>query len=72
MGKNRLAAGVVMVPSLLLSAAFFSSAVWGDVAGDNRVLALGLGGMLLAAGLLALLIPSTDPEISQDETDQLS
>ena len=60
MGKNRFAAGIVMVPCLLLSAAFFSTAVWGDVPGENQSLALGLGGLLLAAGLLALLIPSTN------------
>ena len=57
MGKNRFAAGIVMVPCLLLSAAFFSTAVWGDVPGENQSLALGLGGLLLAVGLLALLIP---------------
>ncbi len=69
MGKNRFAAGIVMVPCLLLSAAFFSTAVWGDVPGENQSLALGLGGLLLAAGLLALLIPSTNPETKEDETD---
>ena len=69
MGKNRFAAGIVMVPCLLLSAAFFSTAVWGDVPGENQSLALGLGGLLLAAGLLALLIPSTNPETNEDETD---
>ena len=69
MGKNRFAAGIVMVPCLLLSDAFFSTAVWGDVPGENQSLALGLGGLLLAAGLLALLIPSTNPETKEDETD---
>ncbi len=69
MGRNRFAAGIVMVPCFLLAAAFFSTAVWGDVPGDNQSLALGLGGLLLAAGLFALLIPSTNPEIKEDETD---
>ena len=69
MGKNRFAAGIVMVPCLLLSAAFFSTAVWGDVPGENQSLALGLGGLLLAAGLLALFIPATNPETKEDETD---
>ena len=72
MEKNRFAAGIVMVPCLLLSAAFFSTAVWGDVPGDNQPLALGLGGLLLAAGLFALLIPSTNPEMNEDETDSSS
>ncbi|MAR52125.1 MAG: hypothetical protein CMK50_03085 [Propionibacteriaceae bacterium] len=70
MGKNRIAAGIVMVPCLLLSAAFFSTAVWGDVPAENQTLALGLGGLLLATSLLALLIPSTSPETNEDETDQ--
>ena len=72
MGKNRLAAGVVMVPCLLLSAAFLSSAVWGNVATENRTLALVLGGMLFGAGLLALLIPTTNLDTNEDETDQIS
>ena len=69
MEKNRFAAGIVMVPCLLLSAAFFSTAVWGDVPGENQPLALGLGGLLLAAGLFAQLIPSSSPEIKEDEKD---
>ena len=61
-----------MVPCFLLSAAFFSTTVWGDVPGENQSLALGLGGLLLAAGLLALLIPSTNTETKEDETDPSS
>ncbi|MEJ6828391.1 MAG: GIVxVP protein [Synechococcus sp. ArSW.bin.68] len=72
MEKNRFAAGIVMVPCFLLSAAFFSTTVWGDVPGENQSLALGLGGLLLAAGLLALLIPSTNTETKEDETDPSS
>ncbi len=69
MEKNRFAASIVMVPCLLLSAAFFSTAVWGDIPAENQSLAIGLGLLLLAAGLLALLIPSSDPEKKEDETN---
>lgn len=66
MGRNRTAKGVVLVPSLLLGAAFLAAAVWGE-AGANRPLALGLGGFLMAAGLLAQLLPDppAEPEGSE-------
>lgn len=58
MGLNRTARGIVLVPSLLLGGAFLATAVWVDgPAAANRPLALGLGGVLIAAGLLAQLLP---------------
>lgn len=69
MGRNRVAAGVVMVPCVLLGAAFLSTAVWTDAAGENRSLALGLGVMLLLAGLAALWLPAAaeaEPESERD------
>jgi len=58
MGLNRTARGIVFVPSLLLGGAFLATAAWIDgPAAANRPLALALGGLLVAAGLLALLLP---------------
>jgi hypothetical protein len=58
MGLNRTARGIVFVPSLLLGGAFLATAAWIDgPAAANRPLALGLGGVLVAAGLLALVLP---------------
>ena len=59
---NRTAKGVVLVPSLLLGAAFLAAGVWGEAAGSNRTLALSLGGVLMGAGLLAQLFPEPKPE----------
>lgn len=61
MGLNRTAKGIVLVPSLLLGAAFLSAAVWGE-APETRPLALGLGLMLLAVGLVSQLFPEPEPE----------
>jgi hypothetical protein len=59
MGLNRTARGIVFVPSLLLGGAFLATAAWIDgPAAANRSLALGLGGVLVAAGLLALVLPA--------------
>ncbi|MEY3735761.1 MAG: hypothetical protein RLZZ624_820 [Cyanobacteriota bacterium] len=63
MGLNRTAKGIVLVPSLLLGAAFLSAAVWGEAA-ETRPLALGLGLTLLAVGLLSQLFPEPEPEAS--------
>ena len=58
MGLNRTAKGIVLVPSLLLGGAFMATAAWIDgPAAQNRTLALALGGVLIAAGLLAQLLP---------------
>jgi hypothetical protein len=58
MSLNRTAKGIVLVPSLLLGGAFLAAAVWADgPAAANRPLALSLGGVLMAAGLLAQMLP---------------
>ncbi|MEB3266462.1 MAG: GIVxVP protein [Cyanobacteriota bacterium] len=64
MSLNRTAKGIVLVPSLLLGGAFLAAAAWaGDgPAAQNRPLALALGGVLMAAGLLAQLLPEPGPE----------
>ncbi|MCP9928147.1 GIVxVP protein [Cyanobium sp. CH-040] len=64
MSLNRTAKGIVLVPSLLLGGAFLAAAVWGGdgPAAGNRTLALVLGGVLMAAGLLAQLLPERSPD----------
>jgi hypothetical protein len=62
MADNRLAKGIVLVPSLLLGGAFLSAAAWLDgPAAENRGLALSLGAVLLGAGVLAQFLPSGSP-----------
>ena len=72
MGLNRTARGIVFVPSLLLGGAFLATASWIDgPAAANRPLALGLGGVLVAAGLLALVLPDgtrPDSPLAKGET----
>ena len=63
MSLNRTAKGIVLVHSLLLGGAFLAAAAWSDGPGaTNRPLALALGGVLMAAGLLAQLLPEAMPE----------
>ncbi len=69
MASNRVAAGVVMVPCVLLGAAFLSTAVWTDAAGTNRPLAIGLGLLLPAVGLLAYCLPGASPVTNRDGED---
>ena len=64
---NRTAKGIVLVPSLLLGGAFFAAGVWSEAAGSNRTLALSIGAVLMAAGLLAQVFPESAPEIPKDE-----
>jgi predicted phage tail protein len=61
MGINRAAKGIVLVPCLLLGAAFLAASAWGE-ADANRTLALTLGLSLMAGGLLAQLLPEQPPE----------
>lgn len=69
MSLNRTAKGIVLVPSLLLGGAFLAAAAWGDgAATGNKTLALGLGGVLMGAGLLAQLLPESQPE--RNEADE--
>ena len=67
MARNRVAAGVVMVPCVLLGAAFLSTAVWTDAAGPNRPLALAIGALLMGAGGWAYVLPGSDPVTNQDD-----
>lgn len=68
MSLNRTAKGIVLLPSLLLGGAFLAAGVWSDgPAETNRTLALSLGGLLMAAGLLAQLLPDGG---SQDDQPQ--
>ena len=53
----------MLVPTLLLGAAFLSAAAWLDgEAAANRPLALGIGAVLIGAGLLAQLLPEPPKE----------
>jgi hypothetical protein len=59
MGMNRVAKGIVLVPTLLLGGAFLAAAAWMDgPAAQNRGLAMTLGALLLGAGLLAQWLPT--------------
>jgi predicted phage tail protein len=62
MSLNRTAKGIVLVPTLLLGGAFLAAGTWMDgPAAANRGLALSLGAVLMAAGLLAQLLPESGP-----------
>jgi hypothetical protein len=68
MSPNRLAKGIVLVPSLLLGGAFLSAAAWLDgPAAQNRGLALTLGAVLLGGGVLAQFLPSDSPTPPGDD-----
>ena len=68
MSLNRTAKGIVLVPSLLLGGAFLAAGVWTDgPAATNKGLAISLGGVLMAAGLLAQLLPESAPESSDPD-----
>ena len=68
MSPNRLAKGIVLVPSLLLGGAFLSAAAWLDgPAAQNRGLAITLGAILLGGGVLAQFLPSDSPPPAGDD-----
>jgi hypothetical protein len=68
MSANRLAKGIVLVPSLLLGGAFLSAAAWLDgPAAQNKGLAITLGAVLLGAGVLAQFLPSPPPSPPPDD-----
>ncbi|MGB1416565.1 MAG: GIVxVP protein [Synechococcus sp.] len=68
MADNRVARGIVLVPCLLLGAAFLGTAAWGQgAAADNRGLAAAIGIALLVAGLLSQL--GSDTDTKPDEAD---
>lgn len=70
MSLNRTAKGIVLVPTLLLGGAFLAAASWLEgPAAANRGLAIGLGVVLMAAGLLAQLLPEPEPESSPRRRD---
>lgn len=71
MSLNRLAKGIVLLPSLVLGGAFLSAAAWIDgPASQNRGLAVALGGLLLGAGLLAQLLPTAPPTPPPDPDER--
>ena len=68
-----MARGIVLVPCLLLGAAFLGTAVWGQgAAAANQGLAAAIGIALLLAGLLSQLggdsetTPVTNPDEAED------
>ncbi len=68
MGINRAAKGIVLVPTLLLGSAFLATAAWGPAAAaENKPLAIVVGCVLIAAGLLAQLMPEPEPETREPE-----
>jgi hypothetical protein len=68
MAANRLAKGIVLVPSLLLGGAFLSAAAWLDgPAAQNKGLAITLGAVLLGGGVLAQFLPSAPPSPPPDD-----
>ena len=68
MSLNRTAKGIVLVPCLLLGAAFLAAAVWGDEAAANQRLALILGSALMGGGLFAQLLPEPHPEKDEERS----
>ncbi|MCP9939120.1 MULTISPECIES: GIVxVP protein [unclassified Synechococcus] len=66
MSLNRTAKGIVLVPCLLLGAAFISAGVWGGE--TNQTVAYSLGGALTLGGILAQLLPdgSNKPDVEDN------
>ena len=72
MSIDRTARGIVLLPSLLLGGAFMAAAAWaGDgAAAQNRPLALGIGAVLMLAGLLTQLLPLSSARVEPRPTDE--
>ena len=59
-----------MLPTLLLGSAFLATAVWGPAAAaENKPLAIVVGCVLIAAGLLAQLMPEPEPEAKRAQNE---
>ncbi|QNG30011.1 GIVxVP protein [Synechococcus sp. LTW-R] len=70
MGINRAAKGIVLVPTLLLGSAFLATAAWGPAAAaENKPVAIVVGCVLIAAGLLAQLMPEPEPEAKRAQNE---
>ena len=69
MSLHRTAKGIVLVPSLLLGGAFLAAGTWiGEgPAAANRPLAVTLGGVLMAVGVLAQWLPEPRPEAPEGD-----
>ena len=58
------------MPTLLLGSAFLATAVWGPAAAaENKPLAIVVGCVLIAAGLLAQLMPEPEAEAKRTENE---
>ena len=58
------------MPSLLLGSAFLATAAWGPTAAaENKPVAIVVGCVLIAAGLLAQLMPEPEPEAKRAENE---
>lgn len=58
------------MPTLLLGSAFLATAAWGPAAAaENKPLAIVVGCVLIAAGLLAQLMPEPEPEAKRAENE---
>ena len=58
------------MPTLLLGSAFLATAAWGPAAAaENKPLAIVVGCVLIAAGLLAQLMPEPEPEAKRAQNE---
>ena len=58
------------MPTLLLGSAFLATAAWGPTAAaENKPVAIVVGCVLIAAGLLAQLMPEPEPEAKRAENE---
>ena len=58
------------MPTLLLGSAFLATAAWGPAAAaENKPLAIVVGCVLIAAGLLAQLMAEPEPEAKRTENE---